>query len=225
MIQYKIKLGGGEDMPEEKWSLTGELIEACGSPPICPAYFLSPFPKGYCEGVITFNITEGKFGDVNLGGFKGATAFTTPKGKTITEGLGEWKAIVYLDEKANDKQARALETIMTTVFGGFGQVLKVKRAKINFIKELVNKGPAAKHTVEIPGIFLLKAEPLVDREGKPTKVVNSPLFGGVIYVGVSEINEFKDSDLDRTWKYQGMSCTYYNYRLDSETLMITPISK
>ena len=215
-------------MSKEKsteWFSTGEWVEACGSPPICPAYFLSPFPRGYCEGVITINITEGKFGDVDLGGLKVATAFTTPKGKTITEGLGEWKAIIYIDEKANDQQAKALETSSKTVFGGFGQVLKVKRSKIKFIKELVNKGPAAKHTVEIPGVFLLKAEPLVDREGKPVKVVNSPLLGGVIYVDVSEINEFKDSDLDRTWKYQGMSCTYFNYRLDSETGMITPISK
>ncbi len=214
-------------MSEEKsteWFVTGDWLEACGSPPICPAYFLSPFPRGSCEGVATFNITKGKYGDIDISDLKASAAFYTPEGKIITEGLGQWKAIIYIDETANEEQEKALETIFRTVFGVFGQVLNVKRAKINFTKELVGGGPAAKHTIEIPGVFNLEAEPLIDMQGNPTQVVNSPLFGGVINVGKSEVHEFKDSDL-KTWNYKDMSVTYFTFRVDSESLMITPISK
>lgn len=180
--------------------------------------------KPFLIGVATFNITEGKFGDIDISGLKASAAFFTPKGKTITEGLDQWKTIIYLDEGAKEEQAKALETIFRTVFGVFGQVLNVKRANINFTKEPVGEGPAAKHTIEIPGVFSLEAEPLVDMQGNPTQVINSPLFGGVVNVGKSEVHEFKDSDL-KTWSYKDMSVTYFTFRVDSESLMITPISK
>lgn len=214
-------------MSEEKpieWHLTGDWVEACGSPPICPAYFLSPFPRGCCEGVMTINIAEGKYGNIDISGTIVSIGFVTPEGKTIMEGMGGWKGILYIDQNANEEQANALEKIFTKVWTGFGELLAIKRAEIKFTKKILRKGPAAKFNIEIPGIFLLKTKPLVDMTGKPTKVANSPIIDGTIYVGVSKINEFKDTLLPRTWKYENMSNTYFNIKVDSKENMIKSIS-
>jgi len=64
----------------------------------------------------------------------------------------------------------------------------------------------------------------MDMTGRPTKVTNSPMIDGIIYVGVSKINEFKDTQLPRTWKYENMSNTYFNIKVDSKENMIKSIS-
>ncbi len=208
---------------EKEWYIKGDWVEACGSPPICPGYFLSPFPRGCCEGVMTFNIIEGKYGNVDLGGLKTSFGFNTPEGmsisKGITIGMGKWKSILYIDKNASAEQADALEKMLTKFWKGFGEVIKTKRAEINFTKKLVRKGPAAKFTIEIPDIFLLKTIPLTGLTGKPTKVVDSPLVSGVIYVASAKINEFKDSELPRTWKHENMSATYFEMELYSKEML------
>jgi hypothetical protein len=207
-----------------EWYFKGDWVETCGSPPICPAYFLSPFPRGCCEGVMTMNIAEGKYGNVDISGTIISIGFVTPEGKTIMEGMGGWKGILYIGQNANDEQVNALEKIFTKIWSGFGELLKIKRTEINFTKKIVRKGPAAKFNIEIPGIFLLKTKPLMDMAGKPTKVVNSPMVDGIIYVAASKINEYKDKDLPRTWSYKNLSSTYFNIKVDSKENMIKSIS-
>ena len=208
-------------MAEEKleWMVSGDCVEGCTSPPVCPAYWNSPLPKDLhegesrCEGVWSFNIREGYHGDIDLGGLVVSYAFNMPSPFPPPERI-PWKCIVFIDEKANAQQAEALEKIFRTCWARMGEVLKVKRVEILFTKELIDGGPAARHTVEIKGVYSLKSEPLLTRDRKPRYITSG--FGGVINVGRSEVNEFKDVDLPRTWNRPGMSTTYYDFTLNSQ---------
>lgn len=210
-----------------EWMLSGDCTEACTSPPVCPYYWGSSTPtdlhegKNQCEGAFTFNIKEGYYGDVDLSGLKAGFGFNTPIGGPASQ--DPWKAILYIDDKADDKQAQALEEIFKKCWGFMGDVLKVRRVAISFTKEPVGSAskPGFKHTVAWQGVYSLKAEPLMTMDGAPRYI--SGLMNGIIYVGKSTENKFHDPDLPRgNWDRPRMSNTYYEFTLNPSKLQWVP---
>lgn len=203
-----------------EWQVSGDCVEGCTSPPVCPAYWNSPTQAqvhggtSQCEGVWTFNIKQGYYQDIDLSGLKAAFGFNAPSPFPGPKG-SPWRSIIYIDQKANARQAEALEKIFRTCWKVMGEVIKVKRANIEFQKELVDGGPAAKYMVEIDGIYNFTTRPFRTVDKGP-RYVNS-FFGGHILVGVSDINEFNDPDLPRgKWNAPGMSVSYYDFVLNTE---------
>jgi hypothetical protein len=216
-------------MAEEKmdWVVSGDCVEACTSPPVCPYYWGSSTPrelhggKNQCEGAFTFNIKEGHYGDIDLSGMKTGLGFNTAEGGPA--GSDPWQAILYIDDKADDKQAQALEEIFKRCWEVRGNVLKVKRVAISFTKESV--GPvssgAFRHTIEWRGTYSMRAEPLQTADGAP-RFINSQR-GGIINVGRSTVNKFNDPDLPRGhWEQPGMSNTYYEFSINPSKLGWVP---
>lgn len=213
-------------MTEEKleWMLKGECTEACTSPPVCPAYWGSPLPKdlhnghSQCESVFSFHINEGHYRHTALRGLNVCVAFNiSPE---FPESPEPWPCIIFIDEKANDSQATALEKIYR-IATSMWKVLKVKRAAISFTKEPLNGGPVARHRVEIPGLYSMKAQPLLTMDGSKPRQING-LNGGSINIGKSEVNEFKDADLPRTWNQPGMSNVYFDFTMTPQRLFWMP---
>jgi len=216
-------------MAEEKmeWMVSGDCVEACTSPPVCPYYWGSSTPKdlhegkNQCEGAFTFNIKKGYYGEADLSGFKVGFGFNSPEGGTASR--DPWQAILYIDDRADDKQTAALEKIFKACWGTMGKVLTVKRTSISFAKEPVGAASkqAFKHTVEYPGTYSLIAEPLQIMNGEPRFI--SGMMGGIIYVGKSTENKFNDPDLPRgNWDRPEMSNTYYEFTLNPSKLRWMP---
>ena len=211
-------------MTEEKfeWMVSGDCVEGCTSPPVCPAIWNSPLQEQFhqgrseCEGVWTFNIRQGYHGNIDLSGLVVLYAFNMPSPFPPPE-PSPWKCIIFIDEKANTQQAAALENIFRTCWSEMGDVITVKRAKIEFNKEFIDDSPAARHKVRSEGLYNFAARPFKTQDGKP-RYVNSR-FGGHINVGVSQLNEFNDPDLPRgIWNAPGMSVTYYDFILTPKKL-------
>lgn len=208
-------------MTEEKaeWMVSGECVEGCTSPAVCPAYFGSPFPKdlhegkSQCEGVWSFNITKGYHKDIDLGGSKVCYTFNSPSGFPDTP--DPWRCIIYIDDRASDAQAKALEAIYRECWNHMGEVIDVKRGEISFTKEKAEGSEAANYEVEIKGVYHFKTVPMLSMIGNQPRHIISTL-GGIIYIGKSEINEFKDTDLPRNWNKPGMSCTYHDFVLSPQ---------
>jgi hypothetical protein len=212
-------------MAEEKmeWMVKGDCTEACTSPPVCPYYWGSSTPtelhdgKNQCEGAFTFHIREGYHGDTDLGGLNAGFIFNSPIGGTAVR--DPWESVLYIDEKANDEQAAALDKIFTQCWSHMGEVLKVKRAPISFQKEAVGDpaNPGYRHTVKYGDVYSLKAEPLMTMNGLPRYI--SGMMGGHIYVGKSTENKVNDADLPRgKWDKPQMSNTYYEFELNPDKL-------
>ena len=212
-------------MAEEKfeWMLAGELVEGCTSPPVCPAYWNSPLQaqlhdgRSECEGVWTFNIKRGYFGDIDLAGLRVSYAFNTPSPFPPEQKGVPWKCIIFIDEEASPEQAQALDKIYRECWKDIGDVIAVKRARIEFKKELLDGGPAARHTVHIEGVYDLVARPFRTKDGDP-RYINT-LSGSIVNVGRSEVNRFRDLDLPRgTWDRPGMSITYHDFTVNPKKL-------
>jgi len=91
-----------------EWNLKAREFTNCNCAYGCPCQFNALPTDGTCKGAMTFQITEGHFGDVDLGGLRAAAMFTFPG--PVHEGNGTVQFIV--DESASDAQRDALLKIM-----------------------------------------------------------------------------------------------------------------
>jgi hypothetical protein len=65
-----------------------------------------------CGGGQVIFIDKGSYGDVSLDGLAFAFMGQSPEGKSMMESIGNWNfAYLYIDEKANPAQRKALEEI------------------------------------------------------------------------------------------------------------------
>src|SRR4051794_21487344 len=101
------------------WSLRGTYFEACNCDAICPCRRIDGVAggrstHGVCLGVLSWLIEEGAAGDVDLAGQPVAMAVRY----SDDEEGSPWTWILYLDERADERQRAALEEIFTGRAGG-----------------------------------------------------------------------------------------------------------
>ncbi|HKF44082.1 MAG TPA: DUF1326 domain-containing protein [Thermoanaerobaculia bacterium] len=100
---------------EEKktpWKMTGQLEEACSCDAACPCWFDSKPTKMNCSGGQVFFIEKGTYGKVPLDGLAVAFMGQSPDGQSMMGSMGNWNFVnIYIDEKANPAQRKALEEI------------------------------------------------------------------------------------------------------------------
>lgn len=98
----------------ERWKLSGQVLVACNCDWGCPCNFNARPTKGKCEGGWTWHVDTGSFGDVRLDGLNLSVFVNWPG--AIHEGNGE--ALILIDERADDRQRAALQTLVGGKVGG-----------------------------------------------------------------------------------------------------------
>ncbi len=96
------------------WVFDADYLQACNCDYGCPCEFSAPPTPGFCEGTGTWRIKTGRCGDVPLDGLCLAFAAYWPKAIH----LGGGTVTVFIDERANAEQRRALENIALGKLGG-----------------------------------------------------------------------------------------------------------
>lgn len=132
------------------WSLSGEQVGNCTcrvSP--CPCTTAGGDPtEGDCKFLTAFQIKRGKYGDVDLSGLYVGLIGTWP-GNVLK---GNWSVGLIIDDRANDKQANAIQEILSGKAGGvFAQFVPliskfvgVERGKFSFQMGANNESGSAK---------------------------------------------------------------------------------
>jgi hypothetical protein len=146
--------------PDIRWSLKGDYLEACSCDFGCPCKFGANPTKGYCQGIIGFEIREGRHGQVDLGGLGLAGIMSAP----ASPFMGNITATFYIDERATQEQRQALEAILSGQAGGFWAVVASLVSDNRGIKfapvQMARSGK--RRTFKIPGVVDLVNEPLVN---------------------------------------------------------------
>jgi hypothetical protein len=185
-----------------EWMVRGEACDACTSPPMCPLWWGSPVQeqlhggKNRGEGAFTFNIREGYYGNTDLSGLLVGYGMNTPE--PANSPTDPWPAILYIDDRADDKQAKALEDIFSVKCHGSFKVLKVKRAKMTFIKQAIGKMdcPGYRHIVKWEGIYHMESESLLAMNGCP-RTISGMADNSLVYACKTVVNKYNDPDLPR----------------------------
>ena len=147
-----------------KWHLTGDYFETCNCDVVCPCLVSNAAPltakptQGTCDVALAFHIDRGEYNGVPLDGLNVVVAAHAPGAMAD----GNWTLAAYLDERADDRQAAALQAIFGGAEGGpmaafaplVGTHLGVRRAPIAYAVQ------GKTRSAEIPGVLRMSVDPL-----------------------------------------------------------------
>lgn len=158
-------------MPDQ-WEFKSHTYDSCNCFVSCGCQFNEPTTHGNCQFAYAGTIVEGHFNDTPLAGLNWALICKYPG--EIAEGNG--KRLIVIDERADEAQRRALETIISgeackplsnhfSVFGSLcTEFFETLFLPIGLQVDL--EGRTAK--VDIPGVVTSVARPIINEfNGEP----------------------------------------------------------
>jgi hypothetical protein len=155
----------------ESWELEGTVLIACNCDYGCPCNFNALPSQGYCEGGWTWHVDKGRYRDTRLDGLNFTVLAKWPG--AIHEGNGE--ALILFDERADDSQREAIETLVGGDVGGPWGVFAWTWPTIH------GPNPAA-YELELDGLSSrMKAGDAVELELGP---IANPVTGAEVHPGV-----------------------------------------
>ncbi len=164
----------------DQWMIRGVEYANCNCAWGCPCQFGAPTTNGWCEAVVSGQISEGYFNDTRLDGLNWVLLLKWPG--EIAAGNGKQQAII--DERADVAQREAIRKILhgestapgTTHFfvynSTMSEVLNPQFAAI----ELAIDVEAREATLRVPGLVESKGSPIISpMSGEPTRArINLP---------------------------------------------------
>jgi hypothetical protein len=103
----------------QQWRIKGGWFDVCRCNIPCPCSWAQPPDDGYCQGVLLWHIEQGHYGKVKLDGLNVAM-IATFKGN-IWEKATEMEQALFMDERADENQRGALQTVFSGAAGGWPQ--------------------------------------------------------------------------------------------------------
>ncbi|MGH2982322.1 MAG: DUF1326 domain-containing protein [Solirubrobacterales bacterium] len=104
----------------EQWRVVGDFLDFCKCAVPCPCTFGRPPTEGDCDGIIAYRIREGNYGDVDISGLNlvGIAYF---EGNIWDEDTRLDMGMI-VDERADERQREALQTVFGGAAGGWPQM-------------------------------------------------------------------------------------------------------
>jgi hypothetical protein len=143
------------------YRVTAESVEACNCQHGCNCQFAGVPNEGKCEFIIGYEVKDGHFGDVSLDGVRAVVAAKYPN--AIHEGNGH--VVLFIDEKATQKQVDAFVSILSGKMGGMpweALAGTIKRFEGPIRKPIDIKIAGERSSVRVPGTIDLALTPLKD---------------------------------------------------------------
>jgi hypothetical protein len=110
---------GAQMSDPSPWTISGSYLEACNCEAICPCRRIGGraggrSTHGVCMGALSWAVTEGHAGDVDLSGLGAVMACRYDD----DEPGSPWTFFLYVDERGDERQREALVDILTGRLGG-----------------------------------------------------------------------------------------------------------
>ncbi len=121
------------------YELEGRLLEVCSCDILCPCWVGRDPDGGTCDAAVAWHFDRGTIQGVDVSGLTIAISGHIP-GNILQ---GNWRVLVYVDEKATPAQQDAMLAVYTGKLGGpiadlaalIGEVVGVERVPITFTVE------------------------------------------------------------------------------------------
>src|SRR4051794_10161243 len=104
------------------WRLSGDWFDMCRCRVPCCCTFAQAPDDGQCDGILAWHVREGHYGDVTLDGLNFVMVGSF-EGNLWTGEAKNSAAGFFLDERADEQQRAALQTIFAGQAGGWAATL------------------------------------------------------------------------------------------------------
>ena len=198
------------------YHLEGQLLEVCTCKALCPCWVGEDPDFGTCDGTLAWRFEKGEVNGVDVSGVTLAVLCHIPG--NILE--GNWRAIVFIDEKASAAQEKALLDVYTGKLGGpvadlaqlIGEVVAVERVPITFqVKE-------GKGNLKLGKAVSAELEPFRGADGRPTTLsdtIFTTIPGSPAYVSKGLSYAAKAEALGISVDLQGHNAVQGSFRFAS----------
>ncbi len=158
-----------------QWLFKSETYDNCNCAVNCGCQFNLPSTHGYCQSAFVGNIVEGHFNDTPLAGLNWAALYKWPG--EIADGNG--KRQIVIDERADEAQRAALETIisgeackpLSNLFSVFGSTCSEFCETLFLPIGLEANLELRTARVDIPGIMSSTGKPIINEfNGQPFRI-------------------------------------------------------
>ena len=160
---------------QDQWLFKSETYDNCNCAVNCGCQFNLPSTHGFCQTAFVGNIVEGHFNDTPLAGLNWAGLYKWPG--EIAEGNG--KRQIVIDERADEAQQIALETILSgeacvplsNFFSVFATTCSEFCETLYLPIHLEANQELRTAKVDIPGVMQSSGRPIINTfNGKPFHV-------------------------------------------------------
>src|SRR5258707_10256324 len=158
------------------YHLEGRLLEVCNCRVLCPCWIGEDPDNGTCDTIVAWHFDKGSIEGVDVAGTTIACVAHVP-GNILQ---GNWRAAIYVDDKASQKQMDAVLKVYTGKLGGpvadlvklIGEVVSVERVPITFDVE------GGKGTIKVGEVGYAELEPYKGATGgaatPPATIFSTP---------------------------------------------------
>jgi hypothetical protein len=197
------------------YQLEGSLLEVCSCDVLCPCWIGEDPDQGTCDAVIAYHFDKGTIRGVDVSGLSLVGVAHIP-GNVLE---GNWRELIYLDDKATDEQADAILDAFTGKLGGpladlaelIGEVVAVERAPITH--EIVDGAG----TLTVGDKVDCRMHPYTGPDGSVTTLNNSVFStvpGSPAYVGVADSEKIDIPEHGYEWSYEKKNAIQSDWKLD-----------
>jgi hypothetical protein len=178
------------------YRLEGKLLEVCTCNVLCPCWVGADPDNGTCDGTLSWHIDKGEIQGVDVSGLTIGILCHIP-GNILK---GNWRAVIFLDDKASSQQEEAILKVFTGKLGGpvadfanlIGEVVGVERVPITFEVE------EGKGRLRLGSAVTADLEPFQGATGESTTLHDSiftTIPGSPAYVGKAPSYKARSSAL------------------------------
>jgi hypothetical protein len=207
-----------EEQPAAKaagYQFEGTLLEVCSCDVLCPCWIGEDPDQGTCDAVVAYHFDKGAIRGVDVSGLSFVAVAHIPG--NILE--GNWRAVFYLDDQADEEQGDAILDAFTGKLGGpladiaelVGEVVGVERASIT---HEIDEGAG---TLKIGNKVDCAMHPYTGPDGSPTKLVDSiftTVPGSPAYVSVADHEKVDIPEHGYSWEYEKKNAIQSDWKLD-----------
>ena len=198
------------------YELEGRLLEVCTCKTLCPCW-IGEDPDGVdCHSVNSWHVDKGTINGVDVSGLTLATLNHSP-GNILK---GNWRILVFVDEKATSQQQEALVAAFTGKLGGpiadlaqlYGEVAGVESVPITFEVE------RGKGRLKVGSGIEAEVSPFEGATGRVTTLHDtafSTIPGSPAYVSKAASYKVKNPILGFDIDLQGHNAVQGNFRFEA----------
>jgi hypothetical protein len=196
----------------KQWLFKSETYDNCNCAINCGCQFNLPSTHGHCQSAFVGNIVEGYFNDTPLVGLNWAALYKWPG--EIADGNGKRQIII--DERADEAQRGALETIisgeacepLSNVFSVFGAMCSAFCETLFLPIDLEVSFELRTASVDIPGIMSSSGKPVINVfNGQPFHIALARPSGSFeftyaeIGLGTTSVTGDMDMAFEDSWAH------------------------
>ena len=197
------------------YQLEGSLLEVCSCDVLCPCWIGEDPDQGTCQSVVAYHLDKGTIRGVDVSGLTLVSVVHIPG--NILE--GNWRQLVYVDDRATDDQGEAL----IDAFGGNLGGPLADLAQLIGERVAIERVPIS-HAI-VDGAGTLKVGEKVDLAMHPyrgpdgsTTTLNNSIFstvpGSPAYVAQADHQRIDIPEHGYEWSYEGKNAIQSDWKID-----------